>query len=196
MDAVNTFYGRGQIPIGITRSGKVRETSRYSSMAAQSDGPQLRYPHDLLNTSCARESIEVLRDTLAKARGTSVVIVQVGTSANLARLLRSPPDAISKYAGIQLVKRKVRLLSIMAGAFVPIDRQSYREFNVVEDITAAKHWSITGQLRSSLAASKLAETSNFRLRASSKIFPMCPTTRLPKPIYCIVHRRTIGLPGI
>jgi inosine-uridine nucleoside N-ribohydrolase len=56
-----------------------------------------------------------------------VVIAQVGFSTNLARLLDSAED-------VQLVARKVRLLSVMAGHF-PAGQP---EYNVKTDIPAAR----------------------------------------------------------
>ena len=138
VDAVNTFYGRGEIPIGVVRRGQAWDPSRYTGLADQHDGSQPRYPHDLLRGDDAPEAVSLLRKTLAAAEDGTVVIVQVGTSTNLARLLASPPDAVSPLNGTQLVKRKVRLLSVMAGAFVPIDGQPYRETNVTGDIQSAQ----------------------------------------------------------
>lgn len=137
-DAVNTFYGRGNIPIGIVRGGVTPEPSRFTTLAAQRDAGKLRYPHDLRSASEAPEAVELLRRTLAAQPDHSVVIVQVGFSTNLARLLDSPPDALSALPGEALVERKVRLLSIMAGAFAAIGGQTHHEYNVVKDIPAAQ----------------------------------------------------------
>src|SRR5262245_30909216 len=49
VDAINTFYGRGDIPIGVRREGGTREGSRFLKLVAQRDGDQWRYPHDLKN---------------------------------------------------------------------------------------------------------------------------------------------------
>jgi len=66
------------------------------------------------------------------------VVIQVGFSTNLARLLASPPDAASPLDGKALVARKVKLLELMAGAFRPIDgNAAYGEYNVVKDRDAA-----------------------------------------------------------
>src|SRR5262249_9067555 len=71
-------------------------------------------------------------------RDGSVVVVQVGFATNLARLLDSPPDEYSRLPGAELVRRKVRLLSLMAGAFKPTNGDlRYREYNVVKDIASA-----------------------------------------------------------
>ena len=64
--------------------------------------------------------MRLLRQTLAGRPDRSVVIVQVGFSTNLARLLDSPADDVSPLKGRDLVAAKVRLLSLMAGAFAPI----------------------------------------------------------------------------
>src|SRR5580704_4262067 len=99
VDAVNTFYGRGDIPIGIVGKGGVIEKSRYLSLAGEKDGDRLRFPHDLLSGRSAQSATAVLRKTLAAAADRSVVIAQVGFSTNLARLLNSPPDEHSPLTG-------------------------------------------------------------------------------------------------
>src|SRR5205814_7911773 len=65
----------------------------------------------------------------------TVTVVQIGFSTNLARLLDSKADDASPLAGRELVAKKVRVLSMMAGAFTKIgDNARYLEFNVVQDI--------------------------------------------------------------
>lgn len=142
-DAVNTFYGRGEIPIGVCHSGVAPDEGRFNSLAKQTDADKLRYPHDLESGKSAPDAVAVLRQALLAEADGSVVIAQVGFSTNLANLLDSPPDAISPLNGTALVKQKVRLLSIMAGAFEKIandkgERYDHREYNVVMDIPSAK----------------------------------------------------------
>lgn len=135
--AVNHFYGRDQIPIGTVGRGGVRAESRFLSLADERDGGRLRYPREPTETPLS--AMELLRKTLAGQPDGSVVIVQVGFSTNLARLLASPPDDQSSLSGEELVRRKVRLLSLMAGAFQPIDgNERYREYNVVQDLKSAQ----------------------------------------------------------
>ena len=52
VDLVNTFYGRGDIPVGVVRNGKMPEDGKYIRPVAEAaeDGKQ-RYPHDLLSGS-------------------------------------------------------------------------------------------------------------------------------------------------
>lgn len=148
-DVLNTFYGRGEIPIGVCDSGVTPETGKFNVLAEATDEGQLRYPHDLVSGADAPSAVELLRKTLAAAEDHSVVIAQVGFSTNLANLLRSGPDQHSKLTGKELVQQKVRLLSAMAGAFtkIPNDKgelYDHREYNVVKDLPSAqylaKHW--------------------------------------------------------
>jgi purine nucleosidase len=145
VDAVNTFYGRGQIPIGVVGRGGVAEASRFVALAEERDGGRLRYPHDLTAGKPAPGATTILRAALAGQPDGSVVVVQVGFATNLARLLDSPPDDHSPLPGEELVRTKVRLLSLMAGAFRPIDGNAhYREYNIIKDIpsgrTLAARW--------------------------------------------------------
>ena len=138
IDAVNTFYGRGDIPIGVVRNGATPEDSRYTREVANrrtgGEGSRHRYPHNLLSGRDAPEAVGLLRKVLAGQPDRSVVIVQVGFSTNLARLLDSRADEHSPLDGTELVRRKVRLLSAMAGNF----RKRHKEYNVVTDVPSAK----------------------------------------------------------
>ncbi len=138
VDAVNTFYQRGDIPIGVVRQGPTPEQSKFTGLADQLDDGRPRFPHDLKSGADAPEAVALLRKTLAAANDRSVVVVQVGFSTNLARLLDSESDGVSPLDGRELVARKVKLLSIMAGAFEPIDGKEHLEYNVVKDIDSAR----------------------------------------------------------
>ncbi len=140
VDAIDTFYGRPDIPVGVVRPGGVNEQSVYLKLAAEKGdaGAPFRYPHDILDGKDAPEAVTVLRKTLAAAEDGTVVVVQVGFSTNLARLLDSPADSESPLDGRALVAKKVKFLELMAGAFQPIDgNAAYEEYNVVKDRAAA-----------------------------------------------------------
>jgi hypothetical protein len=138
VDCVNTFYGRPDIPIGVVRPGGNKPPTVYLKLAAEKNSAGFRYPHDLLDGKDAPDAVSLLRKTLAAAEDGSVVMIQVGFSTNLARLLDSPADAASPLSGVELVAKKVRLLELMAGAFEPIEgNAAYGEYNVVRDRAAA-----------------------------------------------------------
>lgn len=144
VDVLNHFYGRPDVPIGAVRDG-VKADTGFLQMVDQKDDGKLRYPHDIMTRDDAPEAVSLLRKTLAAQPDGSVVLVQVGFSTNLIRLLDSKPDDRSPLAGVDLIKQKVRLLSIMAGAFKPIgDNNHYLEYNVTQDIPSAQklvsHW--------------------------------------------------------
>ncbi len=144
VDAVNTFYGRGDIPIGVCRkSGVTKEDGAFNKVGLIKDEGAWRYPHDLLSGSDAPNAVSVLRQVLAQANDRSVVIVQVGFSTNLADLLDSSADAVSHLSGKELMNKKVKLVSLMAGAFEPIRNDegklsTHREYNVEQDVPSAQ----------------------------------------------------------
>ncbi|OAI40400.1 nucleoside hydrolase [Planctomycetaceae bacterium SCGC AG-212-D15] len=137
VDAVNTFYGRPQIPIGVVRDGVTRDEGKFLGMVRDGDKP--RYPHTLKRSADAPEAVALLRKVLAAQPDGSVVIVQVGFATNLARLLASPADKVSPLTGKELAAKKVKLVSAMFGAYKPDGEvNTHREYNVVEDLPAAK----------------------------------------------------------
>ena len=130
-DAVNTFYGRPDIPIGINPDAPdgFFADKDFLKLAQQ----EKLYPSDLVPARTPR-AVPLLRQLLAGAEDGSVVIVQVGFFTNMADLLDSKGDASSPLDGRALVARKVRLLSIMGGDF----KNARAEYNVRFDIRAAR----------------------------------------------------------
>jgi inosine-uridine nucleoside N-ribohydrolase len=137
VDLVDAFYGRAQIPVGMVKGSGI--TPGGSPMIQvpverkRADG-SLVYPRRIASGAEAPDSVALLRRALAAEADGAVVIVQVGFSTNLARLLDSPPDAASPLSGRDLALRKVRLLSMMAGNFA----EGKPEFNVQTDIPSAQ----------------------------------------------------------
>jgi inosine-uridine nucleoside N-ribohydrolase len=139
VDLVNTFYGCGEIPIGVVRGGVTLGKGDYlRQLACAEDDGQPRYPHKLREGSEATEATALLRRALAAQADGSVVIVQAGFSTNLARLLDSKPDDVSPLDGKTLARRKVRLLSAMAGNFAPAPGERFKDFNLATDVASAK----------------------------------------------------------
>jgi purine nucleosidase len=136
IDLVNTFYGRGDIPIGVVRDGKTPEDGKYLRGPVEAlDGSKIRFPHDLQSGTDAPEAVALLRQALSAEADGSVVMVVVGFSTNIARLLESQADKYSPLSGKELVAKKCRLLSIMAGNFGP---KPGPEYNVFIDVPAAR----------------------------------------------------------
>ena len=136
VDAINTFYGRPDIPIGVTKEDCPRG-SKYLSLVEQMAEQEFLYPHDLLRSSDAPDAVTVLRQVLADAEANSIAIVSVGLAVNIAGLLESSADEINALSGVDLVRQKVKLLSIMAGAFTPVNGNNhFVEANVKNHISS------------------------------------------------------------
>jgi inosine-uridine nucleoside N-ribohydrolase len=123
---VDEYYGRGTIPVGIVHDGKTKDDGLYVRQVCEQHG---RHP----NAAAVEDAVELLRKTLAGESDGAVTMIQVGFSTNLARLLESSPDRYSDLNGLELVKKKVRLLTMMAGNFA----ETKPEYNVMTDIPAA-----------------------------------------------------------
>ena len=129
VDLVNTFYRRAYIPVGAIRNGKTPGDSKMlldPCRRKAADGSWL-YPRRIDSGTETPDSVELLKRVLNEQPDGAVVVIQVGFSTNLARLIASP-------GGKPLVARKVRLLSAMAGNF----QEAKPEYNVQQDIPSAK----------------------------------------------------------
>jgi chitodextrinase len=99
IDAINTWYGRGDIPVGIYKKELANpDESDYLDALKQ-------FPHDLDGGS-ALSAVDVYTKVLSKQEDKSVTIVSVGFLNNLSDLLKAEPD---------LVAQKVSQLVVMGG---------------------------------------------------------------------------------
>ena len=129
LDAVNTYYGRPDIPIGTLKTKNIQASATsFNKYTAQ------HYENDIYNGVLAPDALDIYRETLAKAEDNSVTIVVVGMLTNLSDLLNSGPDEYSDLTGYELVQKKVKLVSCMGGA---IDGSS--EFNIQCDVESAQN---------------------------------------------------------
>ncbi|MDD4016382.1 MAG: nucleoside hydrolase [Kiritimatiellae bacterium] len=146
VDAVNTFYGRPDVPIGVVKGGVTPEPGKFNPLAdVKNDDGSLRYPHDLMRGEDAPEAVGLIRKLLAAEPDNSVTLVQVGFFTNFRRLLESHPDGHTPLSGRDLIAKKVKVLSIMAGAFQTVNWDTRPlEYNVINDMPAAqalaKNW--------------------------------------------------------
>jgi inosine-uridine nucleoside N-ribohydrolase len=124
---VDEYYGRSSIPVGIVHDGKTRDDGLYVRQVCE-----LHHRHP--DKAAVADAVQLLRKTLAGEPDGAVALIQVGFSTNLARLLDSGPDRYSTLNGMDLVKKKVRLLTVMAGNFA----ESKPEYNVNTDVPSAR----------------------------------------------------------
>lgn len=139
VDAINTYYGRGDIPVGTLKGpGAIGYSEEWygDSFTGYVAG---RFDNDIRHAEYAEDAVAVYRRALAAARDSSVAVVVTGFQSNLQDLLESPGDSIDARTGAELVADKVRLLSVMGGYY-----PGGSEFNFISDGQAARyvveHW--------------------------------------------------------
>lgn len=136
MDIMNTWYGHTDIPVGIVRDGSDDPWGQYAQKVVDlknEDGTPM-FARSRKSYDDLPDAHILYRQILAKQPDASVVIATVGFSTNLARLLDTPADEYSPLTGKELVAKKVKLLSAMAGN---ISELEHHEYNVVKDLPAA-----------------------------------------------------------
>ncbi len=115
-ETINAYYGRPNIPIGYTPGAP---TPKIENAMLRLAGLKAKANYE--------DSVTVIGKVLEAAPDQSVVIVQVGFSTNLAKLLAQP-------GAVELIRKKVKFLSTMAGAFP----SGKKEYNVYNDMAAAR----------------------------------------------------------
>lgn len=112
VDAITTFYGRPEIPIGTAKEG-IRDHSPYAQ------GVSEEFPRSRGWNSAADvpDAIQVYRQVLAQQPDNSVTFVTVGPMTNAGLLLHSDPCQHSGLNGRDLVAQKVKRMVTMGGSF-------------------------------------------------------------------------------
>lgn len=116
LDALNTWYGRPGIPIGVT-AGAAPVEQNYSRLLAEN------FPH----RGKAEDSVALYRRLLRSQPDHSVTILSIGALTGLSKLLR---------ADRSLVARKVSRAVIMGGEY---PRATAPEWNFSLDLAATRH---------------------------------------------------------
>lgn len=131
VDAVNTYYGRPDLPVGVVSGPAPRVDSRYTSQIAAG------FPNDLVDPEPA---VVLYRRILAAQDDASVTIISGGFLTNLADLLSSPADDISDLSGEELVAAKVERWVAMGGAYPDSSEflDDRPEFNFAQDAPAVQ----------------------------------------------------------
>lgn len=128
LDALNTFFGRPDIPIGRVSGEGVIHSSKYTQKVSK------EFPHDVGMSVNAEDAVSLYRKILSRSEDRSVLIITVGFLTNLKSLLKSPADGFSQLTGLALVKQKVEKLVCMGGKY-----PSGREWNFYQDAAAARY---------------------------------------------------------
>lgn len=123
--AINAWYGRSSIPVGLvevsdyTTSPTWRPYREHHASFLMPAAPADPYNIRLAHTRPADDppperATDLYRRLLASAPDHAVTICAIGTLTALAQLLASPADQYSPFAGVDLVRHKVRELISMA----------------------------------------------------------------------------------
>jgi len=106
IDAINTYYGRGNLPIGIYQKQLNNpDPSDYFSIERDFDVDNMA--HDPMDNIIGN-AVGVYKHLLKSQPDNSVTIISVGFLNNLYELLQDPE-------GVELVESKVQLLAVMGG---------------------------------------------------------------------------------
>lgn len=138
-DVLATYYGCPWVPIATERQGTTESPvwTDYRDLADYADASgQLLFRRTLTDLSQVPDAHLLYRRLLAQAEDHSVVICSMGFLTSLARLLQSAPDDHSPFTGVELVRRKVKALYLMAGDFSGYATEP--EYNLVWDMPATK----------------------------------------------------------
>lgn len=136
---LNYWYGYPNVPIGrvidgINSEDDAKKYAEHVCLLKDVSGKNL-FNRPAFNHDTLINAVTLYRKILATQPDKSVSIVSVGFSTNIVKLLKSEPDQYSKLSGRELIAKKVKILSVMAGSF---GTNSIAEYNVVKDIPAAK----------------------------------------------------------
>ncbi len=125
--ALNGWFGRPDIPVGVIQGKSVSHLSKYTKKIADEFKP---------NGSAAStpvDAVRLYRQILSSQQDEGVIIITVGYLTNLQNLLQSQPDTISSLDGMALVRKKVKRVVCMGGEF-----PAGREWNFYQDAAATK----------------------------------------------------------
>ena len=128
IQAINTWYGHPSIPIGQSYGEKGPATMTSKLTPAPPDGyhtvnvcgssytktVRQKFDPDFPDDNKMPPGVDVYRKALASAADGSVVICSIGTMENIQDLIQSQPDSVNDLSGLDLVRKKVRQLVIMA----------------------------------------------------------------------------------
>ena len=127
-DVLNTYYGHGNVPIGLCRNG-VQNPQIFTDYAhiaekKRSDGT----PLFARTQTMFEDDYNVYRKILASQPENSVTVLSIGFLTSLANLLTSSPDEYSQLDGVSLLAQKIKRIIVMGGKFDETDKNG--EYNI------------------------------------------------------------------
>ncbi len=133
-DALNHFFGRPNIPIGVEKGIELKEFSKYTEQIST------EYKHDLGSYEEAEDATSLYRRLLSMQPDSSVLIISIGHLTNIRKLIESTPDQHSELTGMELIQRKVKLWSCMGGIFPEGKEANFYRPDPESTRIAVKNW--------------------------------------------------------
>lgn len=143
-DILCDYYNFRNVPLAYYAGGKKGDGVFLKKICEEKDANGLYvYSRRSDMETKLPDGVEFMRKTLAAEKNDNeIVLVVVGFSSIMSGLLESGPDEHSELNGVELVKKKVKFVSIMAGKFDPEtlkDPAAFQpEWNVIGDTPASK----------------------------------------------------------
>lgn len=137
IDGFCRFNHLENIPIGYAYNGVNPDAGKYLKQTLDTiiDGKKILMPKLSIKDNLL-EGYKLQRKLLAAQQDKSVIMIAVGPETNIANLLNSKSDEFSPLSGVELVKQKVKLLSVMGGLYD--DSYNFSEWNIVQDLVASQ----------------------------------------------------------
>ncbi|KAL3427211.1 inosine/uridine-preferring nucleoside hydrolase [Phlyctema vagabunda] len=113
IDAINTFYGHGEIPVAIRKP--VDNSTIDPDWPVYHEylmGLTYNFPEDIRDGSNTTDPVTLYRNLLARSPDKSITIAIIGFFDNLFHLIKSGPDSVSPLSGVELLHRKVAELVV------------------------------------------------------------------------------------
>lgn len=133
-DAINTYFKRPKIPIGVQKGIQLRAFSKYTKQISE------EFTHGLKTYDHGEDATILYRRLLASQADSSVVIITIGHLTNLQLLLQSKPDKYSPLSGIDLVRKKVKLWSCMGGQFPEGKEANFYRPDPASTVFCVENW--------------------------------------------------------
>lgn len=133
VDAINTYYSRPKLPLGMVKGAGVLEKSKYAGHIAAD------FPNSVKSAEDVPEATVTYREVLERQPDHSVTIVTVGYLTNLQALLQLP-SVDGHPSGLDLIQAKVAKWVCMGGNFIgmpPKDDLKLGNVNFQRDAGAA-----------------------------------------------------------
>lgn len=136
IDGFCNFNSLPDIKLGYVYNGTTQEEGNYlrPTLNATYDGEKVLNPKRSLADSIP-VAYRMIRKILSEQPDSSVVLVIVGPETNICRLIESESDEYSMLSGTDLMKKKVKLVSVMGGNY---GNELFPEWNIITDLKAAQ----------------------------------------------------------